>query len=158
VRHYYPYEYANLERHRKIAVGSDPLWDITPPDRCGFVDHAMDRIPNVLKHTRSEELFASGSGKFLSELEGSLHRALGVQLVLQDEYTNMCWKDLVTRCQIMFPECFRELEAIRKEKNAGHDESARKSSFHLFRSIEKSVQDLLAEKERRQCVLGPSAT
>jgi len=155
VRDYYPYDYSNLQRHRQVAFGTDPLSDIAPPDRARFVNHAMDHIPNALKYAGSEELFALGGNKHLLPFESSLNRALSVRLLLGDDWTRPDWKDVVAQCRAAFPECFRMLEDINNEIKSGRRKSARETSFRLFRPIATSIQDLLVE--RKQAVLGSSA-
>lgn len=152
VRGYYPYDYSNLQFHRTILFGTDPLAEIAPPERMHFVDHMMDHIPNVLKFTRSQELFDSLTENSFSSLHNTLDRALAVQLLLRDDGTWPSWQDVQAHCRAAFPGHFRTLENVKTAISAGQYESARQNAFYLFRSIADDVLGLLTENQRSQAI------
>jgi hypothetical protein len=158
IRDYYPFDYCHLRGQRTVMCGKDPLAEIAPPDRTAFVNHTLDRIPNILRYARSEELFPSTKQLSLPRFERELDRALAVQLLLRDDCVLPRWRDVVAQCRRAFPEYFGTLEEMKTEVGRGRHKLIRQSAFRMFRSIAQSIQGPLAAKRAESQAVGASAS
>jgi hypothetical protein len=150
VRDYYPYDYANMERNCQIVFGDDPFNEIAPPAAVSFLNHTLDRIPNILKYPRSEELFSIATRKSKESLDAAMEQALAVQMLLRDGFIFSSWKDIVAQCRSAFPEYLKNLAEIQNYLVNNSSRKAQEDAFHLFQSMATSIQNLLAEKKRKR--------
>lgn len=158
IRHYYPYAYSHLRGQRTVVCGTDPLAEIASPDRTAFVNHTLDRIPNILRYARGEELFPATKRVLLPLFEKELDRALAVQLLLRDGCVLPSWRDVVAQCRRAFPEYIGALEEMKSDAAHGRHKLVRQSAFRTFRSAATSIQELLSAKKAEPQAVGASAS
>jgi hypothetical protein len=158
IRDYYPFDYCHLRGQRTVVWGADLLAEIAPPDRAAFVNHTRDRIPNILRYARSEDLFPATKRLSLPLFEEEMNRALALQLLLRDDCVLPRWRDVAAQCRLAFPEYLGTLEEMKTEVGRGRHKLIRQSAFRMFRSIATRIQELLAAKTAESQAVGAATS
>jgi hypothetical protein len=113
VRHYEPFEYVHLMRHRTLVFGSDPMAQIPPPAKSAFVNFLLGQVPNVLTYPQSQNLCSTPNPPNGSTVEvaSTFQRALFLKLYLEHGFIAPSSDMLMSECAQRYPE---PLEALRR--------------------------------------------
>jgi hypothetical protein len=83
VRHYLPFEYIHLMKHRKLVFGQDLLLEIAPPTRHMVARFLLGQIPNVLAFPQSREFHINPTP---DRMAASVERGLFLSLYLEHNF------------------------------------------------------------------------
>lgn len=141
LRHYRPFEYTNLVRHRTVAYGKDPLPDIRPPDKHSFINHLIGQTPTLLAFPQSHTLISPPSPDWFlgRELDSKVERALLLKFYLEKGVIKPWYHEFLGECEKHYPDDFEKLREIKKNEGCLREEALSRRAFRLLKGIANDI-------------------
>jgi hypothetical protein len=141
VRHYEPFEYVHLMRHRKLVFGSDPMPQIPFPAKTAFVNFVLGQVPNVLTYPQSQNFCSvpNPSNVSTGELTSTFQRALFLKLYLEYGFITPASDVVLRECERRYPQ---EWEALRGFGESGTAQP-NQERFEILKRMANEIHHLV---------------
>lgn len=138
LRHYQPFEYVYLMRHRKLVFGTDPLPQIAPPSRAACARFLLNQAPNLLAFPRSR---ACHWTTMPDQLASMFERGLSLRLCLERDFVAATPNKTLIECERYYPQ---QMAALRDYRSQGNRPLTHKP-FEVFNELADTIHVLVKE-------------
>lgn len=112
LRHYQPFEYLHLLRHRKLVFGNDLVLQLVPPSKAACARFVVNQVPNVVAFPYSRSFHNNPN---TNELASLVERGLFARVYLDNHIVAPTPEKLLSVCQPRYPNLVRVLQEYRSQ-------------------------------------------
>jgi predicted nucleotidyltransferase len=146
LRYYDPFQYAEFASLWNVLSGEDFSSEIRPPDKSSFIHKLMQQTATALTFPRSQSLILCQASDGLTQRHvlWNFEKSLFLKLYLEKGIVEPRYRDRIKQCQRHYPDHYREMEALDRNKDGSRTGFANRKWFKLLREMADDIHHSLS--------------